>query len=67
MGGIYIVRAGHPSVFRQSPCPLHGPMDLLAKVVVVRDISLLMRARTVAEKESNKVLNKLYASFIRVV
>ena len=36
-----------------------GSTDLIAKVVVVRDISLLIRARTVAEKESNKVLNKL--------
>ena len=36
-----------------------GPMDFIAKVVVVRDISLLMRARTVTEKESNKVLYKL--------
>ena len=44
-----------------------GPMDLIAKVVVVRDISLLMRARTVAEKESNKVLNKLHQGSSRVL
>ena len=45
-----VARAGRPSVFRRSPWMPSGPMDFIAKVVVVRDISLLMRARTVAEK-----------------
>ena len=58
-GGGGLARAGRPSVFRRSPWMPSGPMDFIAKVVVVRDISLLMRARTVTEKESSKVLNKI--------
>ena len=49
--GVVLLSSGGPH-----GCPLGLYMNFIA---VVRDISLLMRARTVAEKESNKVLNKL--------